>query len=380
LEEGHLPLTRSILSRDFKLIKAMGANTIRRYNQGVYDVNVLNIAEEYDLKVCYSIWFDPKTDFANDVEAVKEYQREAEELVTKYKNKKSVLAWTLGGPVWNMLQENFRQPYLTEVRRAYLQQLEEMAKTLHRLDPHRPVIAVFDFTDELPAALLDLKTHAPSIDVIGLNVYKEQDLMAVPEIIDRFYPGKPYLFTEFGPQPYAFDENNGYEYKEDTDFFKGRRYFWKWIKYIDARKETNLGGFAFCWSDKADGVNTWFGLTDFKGRRKASYYDLMRVWGGKKMAGSFPQIYIEGPEKGFIRGSKHEFDLKSLDGFGGFKHVDWYLCKEEKFKESGKIDVAEDRYSLLLKIPVDPGKYRLYAFLSDKNGNVVTASKAIYIK
>ena len=44
--DGNDPLTRKKLENDFALIKEMGANTIRRYAVGIYDDNVLNIAEE----------------------------------------------------------------------------------------------------------------------------------------------------------------------------------------------------------------------------------------------------------------------------------------------------------------------------------------------
>jgi exo-beta-1,3-glucanase (GH17 family) len=71
--DGFYPLTRKQLERDFQYIKQMGANTIRRYEPGIYDRNILNVAEEQGLNVMYGFWFDPAVDYYKDKDAVREY-------------------------------------------------------------------------------------------------------------------------------------------------------------------------------------------------------------------------------------------------------------------------------------------------------------------
>jgi hypothetical protein len=71
--DGHFPLTRKQIEQDLRDIKSMGANTIRRYNPGVYDRNILTVAREQDLKVWYGFWFDPEVDYYRDSAKVAEY-------------------------------------------------------------------------------------------------------------------------------------------------------------------------------------------------------------------------------------------------------------------------------------------------------------------
>jgi cellulose synthase (UDP-forming) len=80
-----MPLTRRQVSKDLKLIKEMGANTIRRYAPGMYDRNILNEAKKQDLNVIYGFWFDPEIDYYRDTVQVIKYLKELQNKVRSYK-------------------------------------------------------------------------------------------------------------------------------------------------------------------------------------------------------------------------------------------------------------------------------------------------------
>ncbi|WMJ73325.1 glycosyltransferase [Cytophagaceae bacterium ABcell3] len=378
-EKGHLPLTRSILSADLRRIKEMGANTIRRYDQNIYDVNVLNIADEEDLKVIYGISLNPATDYLKDSVAKKKSLKRVRSIVDRYKDKDAVLAWTIGGPVWNELEKSYQKPYLYLVRKAYTSFVEEVIQEIRKIDPDRPVMVVLNQSPELPAALIEFRESLPSADIIGLNAYDEHYMASMSGLMEEHDPDRPYVFSEFGPQPYELtDDNDAYVYEEDADFYKGDRYFWKWVKHIDLKKGENLGGLAFCWKDLNKGIATWFGMADYKGRLKPPYYSLKKVWTGEDIPVDFPEIYIEGQDGGFVRGGKSTFNLSYITESDDFTKTEWYFSPEARF--SGESLIAEGVDEVEVTLPDEPGRYRLYVFVLDSEDNVVTESKLVHIR
>ncbi|QHT71204.1 hypothetical protein GXP67_33415 [Rhodocytophaga rosea] len=91
--DGDYPLSKKQLIADFSAIKAMGANTIRRYHPGVYDRNILNTASEHDLKVLYGFWFDPEVDYYKDSLQVQQYIQRIVKLVEQHKDHPAILGW-----------------------------------------------------------------------------------------------------------------------------------------------------------------------------------------------------------------------------------------------------------------------------------------------
>jgi cellulose synthase (UDP-forming) len=379
--DGNMPLTRRQVKSDMQKIKEMGANTIRRYDHGVYDRNVLNIAAEYDMNVLFGFWFDPQVDYYKDSAKVREYIANVEEKVMQYKNRPSVLAWSLGNETWGLLKHNYAKPYLTKVRESYINLIELLAKRIHEIDPSRPVFSCLEHEEyQLPGELAALHDGAPSVDVIGINSYYREQISNLNRVFYQFDSTRPYLVSEFGPRGYWDPHHNRIEGKsliEDSETEKAAWYAEQWNKYVLANKGSNVGGIAYCWHDRMEGSKTWFGITDYKGRVKLSYYSLKEVWTGQKEE-TLPSYTIYLP-KDIKPGLEYLFSAIPSKKTSRKITYQWSLNKDDYLKPMDELTYQEDGKDVLVKIPEASSDYRLYLYVNDESGNVTTASLPIKV-
>jgi hypothetical protein len=377
--DGYYPLTRKQLESDFKAIKEMGCNTIRRYHPSVYDKNILTIAREYNLKVLYGFWFDPQIDYYKNTEQVDKYIALVTQKVRQYKDDPSILAWCLGNQTGDLLANYFSQPYLDVVRHAYMNMIEKMAGSLHAIDDQRAVTTTLEYSNHLPAALLSYKSRVPSVDIVGINTYFKQQVRNLDSIVATTDSTRPYLVTEFGPAGYwnssytIFDDNN--LLKELTSQAKAEMYTSEWKDDIAPHKGYNAGGIAYCWKDRFEGSATWWGVTDFKGRRKSSYYALQDAWLEKTTSHVVPKLFIVGPTYRLKPGAPYEFTAVCTDTV--FSKIEWYVLREDYSTGGATLRASANKSKTWVTLPPGAGGYRLYAYLIDTSGNVTTASMPV---
>lgn len=383
-EEGFIPLSRSQVAGDFEKIKASGANTIRRYEPGIYDRNIFKEANDKGLKIMYGFWFDPKVDYLNDKQKLKAYENKVLKYVRKYKNEKSIIAWNIGNETWGLLKKNYGQPYLTVVRKSYVAFLENLAQKIHEIDPQRPVLSSEEHDNiRLLGAIYDFKKHAPSLDAMGINSYYDANISNVNDIFLSIDPDRPYVVTEFGPK--------GYWNKELGDFWndsllielssvaKGEYYKTQWDNYIEHYQGANLGGFAFSWQDRFEGTATWFGITDFKGHPKPAYHYLASAWNNTPLTDdAFPDLVIVGHWQGAEPKEKVWLTAANLNEFEGPLTYEWQIYEEKTWKKYNPVtDKIDD--GKLVEIKVPKNKARIYVYAYDTLGNVITASRPLIV-
>ncbi|MFL5754273.1 MAG: glycoside hydrolase family 2 TIM barrel-domain containing protein, partial [Bacteroidia bacterium] len=376
--DGNMPLSRRQLESDFKKIKAMGANTIRRYDHGIYDRNIVNIAGEYDLNVLYGFWFDPKVDYFRDSNRVKEYIEDVLEKVSGLKDEPSVLAWSLGNETWGLLKHHYAKPYLTKVRNSYARLIEYLAQKIHEEDPGRPVFSCMEHEEyQLPGELAAFHDMAPSIDVIGVNSYYREQISKLNHVTWEFDSLRPYLVSEFGPIGYWDPHHNKISagnLLEESDGEKAAWYKEQWLNYVAGYKGYNIGGFAYCWHDRMEGSYTWFGLTDYKGRPKPAYYALRSIW--TKEQKSLPDYKIDAPLL-FVPGKKYTIRASGPDT--GKITYEWMLLRDGYLDKINTISPIGNGKTISLEVPTTASAYRLYLFAGDEEGNVSTASHAVTV-
>ncbi|MEM6802575.1 MAG: glycosyltransferase family 2 protein [Bacteroidota bacterium] len=383
--DGFLPLTRRQLEMDFSRVRAMGANTIRRFGSaGIYDWNILQLAQEEGLKVLYGAFFDPATDYYFDTAAVRKYEEETLELVYKYKDSPAILAWVLGNETWSGQEFRFQQPYLTKTRWAYVRMIERLAKKIHEIDPNRPVMTALEHGKNLAGSLQDFRDLAPSLDIIGVNSYYGERIEELDSVFTQFDPKRPYLVSSFGPKKYwdptfkGFDPNS--IPNENSSYEKAKLYGQNWTEHVEANKGKNVGGVAFCWQDRMEGTATWFGITDFKGRLKPSYYSLRNVWLDLEDKAPLYETYIAPPDTRIYRGGIYTFKAITENNHKGENlKYEWYLLREKYLDDSGDISVVDGGKQVRIRIPNDHYDYRVYLYISDEDGNVVTSSQGVEI-
>jgi cellulose synthase (UDP-forming) len=373
----NIALTRDKLREDFKAIREMGANTIRRYSPGISDYNIFNAATEADLNVIYGFWFDPKIDYATDEGAKQKYRKDVLSKVQSYETRPCILGWAVGNETWGLLKHNYGEPYLTEVRKKYVEFIESLAKEIHKMDPGRPVFTMGEHTPMLVTELNMYQRLAPSIDVYGINSYYEQDLIQVDSLMQQFFPEQNYFLSEFGPSGYWKNEYNLRDSEgklsEVSSYDKANLYRSNWSRFVVSASERNLGGVAFCWQDRFEGTSTWFGLTDIHGYKKPSYYALAEAWTGKKHKFSLPNITILQESAKTNSGLGRYYAVTpSGHRIGGYKfkwivydNITFEKKFEQPFSDAGVVDIPEE-------LRTDAN--RLYLYMADVAGNVVTAS------
>ena len=382
--DGNIPLTRKVLDEDFAAIKKMGANTIRRYSSSLYDDNILLSAKQNGLKVLYGFWVDPTVDYYVDGEQEAAYLKEIEEKVTLYRNDSTVVAWCVGNETWGLLKHSFVQPYLSKVRKGYTLFLEKAAKRIHELDPARPVLTAMEHTKELPAELKECHQLASSIDMAGINSYYIENIRVLDSIAGHYYPDKPYVVSEFGPKgywnKYLSQLKSDSIIEEEGDREKAAYYVKQWKEYVTPYQGHNVGGVAYCWHDRLEGTATWYGITDYKGRKKPLYYALQEIWTGEKSHPSIPRFDIEWEQDTLIPGKYAAFHVKEGELGKQALRFEWYLRKEATMEEyPGYVREFHDGKRIFMKIPLEPGLYRLYLYVYDDLGNVSSISHPINV-
>ncbi|WP_114751735.1 glycosyltransferase [Pleomorphovibrio marinus] len=384
--DGFFPLSRKQVREDFAKIKEMGANTIRRYQPSIYDSNILKTAEEFDLKVMYGFWFDPKTDFLKDKSTVQAYKKKVLKNVKKHLDNPSIIAWNIGNETYGLLKKHYAKPYLTLNRRAYLEFLEELAQAIQEIDPERPVFSSEEHDHyRLISTILDFKNFAPSIDVIGINSYYEENISTLNQMFTSLDSLRPYAVTEFGPK--------GYWNREFGDFWndsllielsslrKAEWYEKQWDEYIANSKGDNLGGLAFSWRDRYEGTATWFGISDYEGRIKPAYSYLKRAWTGAPIEeDQFADLTIVSHWNAARPGESFWLSAATTNNNQDTLTYHWEVYDQNKWEEKSILtESLLDNQYVKIQVPKGGGDYRIYVYATDSKDNVVTASRPLII-
>ncbi|OLY94694.1 hypothetical protein BUE76_06445 [Cnuella takakiae] len=373
--DGYAPLNRKKLEADFKAIKAMGANTIRRYAPSLYDRNILAVAREQQLKVMYGFWFDPKNDYHKDRAQVAKYLREVTTAVRHLKDDSTIIAWNIGNETSGILKDFYAQPYLTQVRRGYMEMIEELTRAIHAIDPVRPVISSLEHTDQLPGELYNFNRYTPSLDAMGINSYYTEQIGRLHGLVHQFYPHKPYVVTEFGPAGYWSPRYTRYDRYfnpiEDSDKRKAELYMEEWQKDVQDHAGCNLGGVAYCWQDRYEGSATWFGITSSDGKKKLVYSALQHVWAGTAKP-QLPHLFIAGPTFQVKPGGAYQFTVVHKDSSLG--RYSWKLLRDDYLEEAGKIYPSDRPDRVWVFLPAAGARFRLYVVAETKDGKEVSAS------
>ncbi|EON76529.1 hypothetical protein ADIS_2979 [Lunatimonas lonarensis] len=381
-EEGFVPLSRKQVAGDFEKMKKAGANTIRRYEPGIYDRNILREANLQGLKVMYGFWFDPKVDYLSDRKELAAYERKVLQSVKKHKDNEAIVAWNIGNETWGLLKKRYGQPYLTMVRKSYISFLEELAQKIREIDPTRPILSSEEHDNiRLIGTIHDYRAHAPSLDAIGINSYYEENISLLDDIFTEFDPDRPYVVTEFGPKGYWNPELGDYWSDsvliELSSVSKGEYYHRQWTQYIEANKGKNLGGFAFSWQDRFEGTATWFGITDFKGNPKPAYYYLASAWLGTDLGiTSFPDITIVGQWQDVRPNERIWLSAATINEYSDSLTYKWEVYEEGSWKRSNPVvNSIENNRFVEIKVPKKPSRVYVHAY--DSHGNVITASRPL---
>jgi beta-galactosidase/beta-glucuronidase len=276
---------------DGKLMKEMGANTIRLYRMGKNPDEVRQVLDDMHRKFGMHVlvgtylgfWNWPPPNYADD-EFKDKVRKDTLEMVRLYKDHPAVLMWVLGNENNYSFDRNVQRwssPEIDAIKdvegqrrekaRLYYSFVNSLAKDIKAIDPKHPVALGVGETSSLELA----KTVSPDIDVIAMIAYRGSGFGNLFRQVKQKFD-LPVVMTEWGADSFnaatrEADESN------QAEFLKNQ---WKEIeRNMDAKRGVGnaLGGTLFEWTDEwwkgnENLPHTW-GIHDEAGHwQNASYF------------------------------------------------------------------------------------------------------------
>ena len=359
-----------------------GANSVRTWGaDGVGDI--LDEAHKHGLTVTVGIWLGHERhgfDYS-DAAQVEAQLEAAREVVLEFRDHPALLLWGLGNEMEGY--ESGDDPVIWTAVNA----LAEMVK---ELDPNHPVMTV---TAEVGGGRIEsLHKRSPAIDIHGINSYG--GALSVAERLRAGGATKPYVITEFGPVgPWEMPTTDWGAPYEQTSTQKAAFYRQSYEKAVLESQGQALGAYAFLWGSKMEGTATWFGMTLDSGAKLGALDVMTEIWSGQAPADRSPTIepiVIDTPPV-LDSGAVVKASTAVADPEGEAVSLTWILRPESgEYLTGGDfrpllpdiegVVVTAKEGEATIRMPADPGAYRLFAYAYDPAGNAAVANIPLRVK
>jgi len=365
-----------------QLLAEAGGNSVRTW--GADDIVArLDEAHSLGLSVAVGIWLGHERhgfDYSDEQQVAEQFER-ARQTILRYKDHPAVLLWGIG---------NEMEGYESGDDPAIWSAVNDIAAMAKQLDPNHPTMTV---TAEIGGGrVASINEYCPAIDIHGINTYG-----GAPSMPERFRAAggrKPYVITEFGP-PGSWETATtewGAPY-EMTSTQKADFYRQSYTSAVLEAPGLALGSYAFTWGFKMEATATWFGMFLSDGSRLGSIDAMTELWSGQKPANRAPltePLIIDGASE-LDPGARLRVSVDVSDPDGDPVEVTWALRQESGDYVTGgdfrpnqpDIDgaIIESRNDgSVVKMPEEPGAYRLFMYARDDSGNAATANVPLLVK
>jgi hypothetical protein len=359
-----------------------GANSIRTWGADNID-GLLDEAHELGLTVTVGIWLGHERhgfDYNDKAQVAKQLEK-ARQAVLRYKDHPAVLLWGVGNEMEGF--ESGDDPLIWSA-------VNDVAAMIKELDPHHPTMTV---TAELGGGRIEsLHKHSPAIDIHGINSYG-----GAPSLAERLRAGgatKPYVVTEFGP-PGSWEaaKTSWGAAIELTSTEKAAAYRRAYSHAVANESGKALGAYAFTWGFKMEATATWFGMFLADGSRLAAVDAMTELWSGSPPGNLAPTVnpLAIGGESEVDPGDVINVRAVVADPEGGPITVKWFLRPESGDYLTGgdfRANLPDIENAILdggldgarVRMPTDPGPYRLFLYVYDEAGNAATANIPLLVK
>lgn len=363
-----------------QLLRECGGNAVRTW--GADDLAArLDNAQKHGLVVVAGIWLlhGDGMDYGDSAKVAAQ-KAQCKAIIEKFKDHPALLMWSFG---------NETEGFGGETDPKIWQAIEDIAKMSKAIDPNHPSMTVIAEAggDRVPS----IQKYCPSLDAVGINSYGGGST-----VVKRFKEAggkKPVILTEFGP-PGSWETGKtewGAPF-EMTSTEKAAFYRSTYTKSVVDQAGSCLGSFAFLWSSKVEATPTWFGMFLADGSRLGAVDEMTQLWSGKPSPNLCPRIEPIQSMNGlkFNVGSTQNFHCTAKDPEGKPLTANWSLAEEVKPHPPG-VDAPMPKNvtgailssgvtAAEVRMPSEPGAYRLYVVVRDDKGAAATANLPILVE
>jgi hypothetical protein len=366
----------------FDELVAAGANSIRTYSEKEADT-ALEFAQRHGLTVTLGFWMGhPRHGFDYfNPRSVATQMQNLLVFVETHKNHPALLAWAIG----NEVETGVPDPTLI------WKPIDEAARLVKRLDPNHPVMTV---VAEIGGNKIDqLNGYCPDLDLIGINSYS--GLATLPKRLREKGWRRPFIVTEFGTSgQWEVPKTSWNAPIEPTSTQKAEIYLSNYLKSIDANRGWCLGSYVFRWGWKQEATATWHGMFLQSGERLGAVDSMTYAWSGKWPANRAPQIR----SLKFTGNGNQFLPLQEQIVFANVDDTEHDTLKYrwEFLSESRDRRIGGDQESAppahpecityvngpnaRIRMPLEPGPYRLFVYVYDGKGNSATANLPLWVR
>jgi hypothetical protein len=369
-------------SASLERLAAAGGNSIRTWStDGVGEL--LDEAHALGLTVTVGVWLGHERhgfDYSDEQQVREQFER-ARKAVLRYKDHPALLLWGIGNEMEGF--ENGDNP-------AIWQAVNDVAAMVKELDPHHPTMTVTTFVHG--ERIEYVHRRMPAIDIHGVNAYG--GAVVLPEHLRDGGATKPFVLTEFGPVgPWEMPKTEWGAPYEQTSTDKAKFYKQSYEQGVVAEPGFALGSYAFLWASKMEATETWFGMFLEDGAKTGAVDVMTELWSGsppEDLAPSVEPLSLEGNAQ-VDPGAEINVKFDAEDPEGSELSVRWVLRPEAAEYATGgdfrpnlaEIDgviIESSAEGVRLRMPEEPGPYRLFFYAYDAAGNAATANVPLLVK
>lgn len=365
-----------------------GANSIRTWDaenvRGSDDVGVLlDETHELGMTVTVGIWLGHERhgfDYDDPDQVAAQLER-ARGFVEKYKDHPALLLWGIGNEA-----EGFEEGDNPAIWRA----INDVAAMVKDLDPNHPTMTTTTFVHGQRIEFLHRRS--PAIDIHGVNAYG--GAFIVHERLREGGATKPFILTEFGAVgPWETGYTDWGAPIEQTSTQKADFYRETYVNGIESQRDLSLGSYAFWWGNKMEATSTWFGMWLDDGARLGAVDTMTELWSGSPSANLAPTVEpltLDGAAT-LEPGSELLAKASAIDPESGDLRARWILRPEaDEYLTGGDFrpEIPAIRDAIIssgvgearIRMPEQPGKYRLFYYVYDDAGGAATANVPLLVE
>jgi Glycosyl hydrolases family 2, TIM barrel domain len=369
--------------QQFAQLRQAGGNTARLWSTD-YAGPLLSAAHSQGLTVMLGIWLEPEsaTFTYYDPAMVQAQRLRVRQEVLRYRHHPALLMWNVG----NEVELSANGPRIFNA-------INEIACMIHELDPYHPVTASLA---NFVGRAAELQRLAPAVDILSINIYGA--MSQLPTMLKKSGWHGPYIISEYGGRGYWESDSTSWQVPIEQNSATKAAFMSERYRQVIPHDSACLGSYVFYWGSKFEYTPTWFSLFEPTGEKTELVDELHLLWRGHYPANRCPhltEMRLAGKKAvnnvQLLAGHSYPAVVTVSDPEGDSLMTRWEMLPEMRGNASTK-EVTTSLEPLmglvkqtqgqqaLVRMPSQPGPYRLYARVFDGHGNVATANIPVLVR